>query len=337
MKLGTINLWGDDPQAFRADVRLAEELGYDVVGVGDSPAAAHDVYAALMVAAGETRRAILAPMVTGPYIRHPLVAANAMSTLDELSGGRAVMGFGAGGSLGIAVGRGLAKTGEVREYLAALRRLFAGESATFEGLPVAALRHARRIPIYFSAKGPRNLRLAGEIADGVILFAGADLAKLDEDLAAVRQGAREAGRDPAEIDVWAFGYTAIGETRSKALKDISAFLVVNGRGIRSPEALARVPTQFRGKIEELHSRYDVSDHAMAGGRNAALIEELGLAEYLAQMNTVAGAPEEVKAVLDAFAARGVSTFFMPLSGHADRQRLMRQVAAMMELQPRSMD
>jgi alkanesulfonate monooxygenase SsuD/methylene tetrahydromethanopterin reductase-like flavin-dependent oxidoreductase (luciferase family) len=329
MKLGTIHLWGESLEAFRSDVRLAEELGYDVIGIGDSPAAWHDLYASLTIAAQETTRATLAPMVTGPFIRHPLVTANAMSTLDELSGGRAKLGFAAGGSLAFAVGRGLAKLDETRAYVSALRDLMAGRPATYEGRPVSPLRHARETPIYLSALGPKTLRLAGEIADGVIMFNGSDLNLLDEKLAIVRAGAEAAGRDPKEVDVWVCGYTSIGENRAKAIEDIKAFLVVNGMALRSPEALARAPAQFRGKIDELHRRYDPTEHTVVGGKNVALMDELGLTEYLAHIDTVAGTAEEVKAILDGFEARGVSTFFLPLPGHADVAGVMRRLAQAM--------
>src|SRR3546814_8332326 len=71
---------------------------------------------------------------------------------------------------------------------------------------------------------------------------------LEQRIAAVHAAAREAGRDPAKIDIWAVSFASIRETRAQAIDDLKAFIVVNGMALRTPEVLATVPTQFRGKI-----------------------------------------------------------------------------------------
>src|SRR3546814_5338592 len=99
------------------------------------------------------------------------------------------------------------------------------------------------------------------------------------------------------MDSWAVSFASIRETRAQAIDDLKAFIVVNGMALRTPEVLATVPTPFRGKIEELHKRYDPTKHVVVGGKNVALMDELGLTEYLADFDTTAGPVESVTAML----------------------------------------
>src|SRR3546814_18738067 len=95
------------------------------------------------------------------------------------------------------------------------------------------------MPLYYSAFGPKALALAGEQADGVILFTGdRHIDTLEQRIAAVHAAAREAGRDPAKIDIWAVSFASIRETRAQAIDALKAFIVVNGLALRTPAVLA---------------------------------------------------------------------------------------------------
>lgn len=328
MKLGTCHLWGSDLEAFRGEVRLASELGYDLVTIGDSPAGWHDLYVSLTIAAIDAPRAMLAPLVTSPFLRHPIATANALSSLDDWSGGRVALGLATGGSTVMAIGRPPASQREIRAEIAALRGLFAGDRVEVGGMPVKPLRFARNIPIYYSAFGPKALQLAGEQADGVILFAGErHLDMLEERIGQVHDAARAAGRDPQSVDIWVVSFTSIRPTRDEAIRDLKAFIVVNGMALRTPEALAMVPTQLKGKIAELHARYDPTEHVVVGGGNVALMDELGLTEFLADFDTLAGPVETSTAMLRRLEALGVSAFICSLPGHADPLSTLRGLAA----------
>ena len=326
MRLGSCHLWGDDLAEFRREVRESGELGFDLIAIGDSPAAWHDLYLSMLVAAQEAPRAAVTPYVTSPFLRHPLVTANSLCSLVDLVGERVKLGMATGGSNVMAIGHPPATQVEVRDYLQALRSLFRGETTTYDGRPVSALKHAKRIPIYYSAFGPKALALAGEQADGVILFTNHDLDEFDRKLEVVRAAACKAGRKETDVDVWATAFTSIRSSRAEAIADLKAFIVVNGMAIRTPELLARVPDQYRAPLAELHRRYDPTEHTVVGGKNARLLDELGLTEFLSQFDTVAGPPAEVKRVLDGLAARGVSTFIANLPGHADKLGTLRRLA-----------
>src|ERR1700722_19718206 len=189
MKLGACHLWGDSLDAYRSDLRLAAELGFRIAAIGDSPAGWHELYISLAIAAQESPEATVAPFALG------------LST---------------GGSNVMAIGHPPANQAQFRDYFQALQSLFAGKSGQYDGAPVSALRHARRIPIFYSAFGAKALALAGEQADGVILFTNHDLDALDQKIAAVRDAAVRAGRRVEDVQIWATAYCSVRDTRAEA-------------------------------------------------------------------------------------------------------------------------
>jgi alkanesulfonate monooxygenase SsuD/methylene tetrahydromethanopterin reductase-like flavin-dependent oxidoreductase (luciferase family) len=318
MKLGICSLWGESLEAFRTEIKTAADLGYDLISIGDSPAGWHEMMVSLTLAALDCPNAMIAPMVTSPFMRHPLVTAAGMATLDDLSGGRAALGFATGGSTVLAIGSPPANQAQIRAEMVALKALFAGQAIEFQGRPVKPLRFPRPVPLYYSAFGPKALQLAGEVADGAILFTGAkELDDLRAKITAVRSAASQAGRDPETIDIWVISYTSVRPTYQAAIDDLGAFIAVNAMALRTPETLATVPGQFRAKVEEFQRRYDPTEHVVVGGKNVKLMQELGLGEFLADFNTTAGPVEEVAEVLRQCEAMGVSMFITALPGHAD--------------------
>jgi alkanesulfonate monooxygenase SsuD/methylene tetrahydromethanopterin reductase-like flavin-dependent oxidoreductase (luciferase family) len=334
MRLGSCHLWGDDLGEFCNEIRLSGELGFEVIAIGDSPAGWHELYVSMMVAAREAPKAIIAPFVTSPFVRHPLVTANSLCSLANVIGDRVHLGLSTGGSNVMAIGHPPATQVQIRDYIQAVRQLLAGETATYEGRPVSALRHARRVPIYYSAFGPKALKLAGEKADGVIVFTNHDLGELDRKLEIVRAAALEAGRNPQDVDVWVTAFTSIRNSRAEAIGDLKAFIIVNGMAIRTPETMARVPEKYRASLQELHRRYDPTEHVVVGGKNARLLDELGLTEFLGNIDTVAGTATEVKRILDGLAERGVSTFIANMPGHADKTGTLHRLSQLMGLNPK---
>jgi alkanesulfonate monooxygenase SsuD/methylene tetrahydromethanopterin reductase-like flavin-dependent oxidoreductase (luciferase family) len=336
MKLGIISMWGEDFGQFRDQIRLAEELELSLIGLGDSPVGWHELYVSLTVAAMETKHATVAPMVTTPIGRHPAVAAGAMSSLYDLTGGRVAFAIGTGGSMVKGLGRGLATQAEIAPYLKAMRALFAGESIEWDGSRVTPLAFARPVPIYYSATGPKALALAGELADGVVLTVGSSMSELDEKIAQVRAGAEKAGRDPQSIDIWAYSFCSVRDSRTEALADISSFLASTAaHQLKNKYFFDRVPENLKPKVLEVQRRYDVTQHTVAGGVNGKLVEALGLADYLAGLNSIAGTPEEVAGQLSAIRERGISRLMIALPGISDREGTVRRMTEAMKLSERT--
>jgi 5,10-methylenetetrahydromethanopterin reductase len=94
-----------------------------------------------------------------------------------------------------------AKVHELEEATILTRRLLAGEEVNVDATRPARLAHARPVPVWLAAGGPRTLRMAGRVADGVYLRVGRDPENLRSALAAVHAGAEEARRDPGSLRI----------------------------------------------------------------------------------------------------------------------------------------
>jgi alkanesulfonate monooxygenase SsuD/methylene tetrahydromethanopterin reductase-like flavin-dependent oxidoreductase (luciferase family) len=96
-----------------------------------------------------------------------------------------------------------------------------------------------------------------------------------------------------------------------------------------------VPEDLKPKVLEVQRRYDVTQHTVAGGVNGKLVEALGLADYLAGLNSIAGTPEEVAAQLSALRGRGISRLMIALPGISDREGTVRRMSEAMKLSERT--
>ena len=179
------------------------------------------------VAANTTRIKLATGILIVPQ-RNPVITAKELATLDHLSGGRMVLGVGAGwlaeefAAIGVPFGdRGK----RLDEYLAVMRALWSGEKTTFSGHYVdfencISLPRPTNgtIPVIVGGHSPAAARRAGRLGDG--FFPGsASATEIAELIALVRRTAEEHGRDPDAIEVTAGGNGALG---SKALDEVKA-------------------------------------------------------------------------------------------------------------------
>ena len=306
--VGVILLWepGRQPE-FEARVSAAERLGYSFIGIGDSPTLYREVTASLAWVSANTSRCGVGPTVSTPFGRHPVMVANALSTLHDLNDGRVVFGIGSGGSATEAMGRPRATITELRSFITALRSLLRGEGIEWEGTKIPPIREPRPVPIYLSAYGPATMRLAGEAADGVILAVGASEPLIEQFRQEVSRGAETAGRSPADIDIWVLARASVGEDRQAALDDVKPSLASAGCfGLRSSAQMESVPVRWRDALRELQRRYDPAAHLVSGGVNAQLVDELGLGDFLMERFAVVGTPHQCREQLDAMTRAGVS-------------------------------
>src|SRR5499426_1149994 len=118
------------PESFAGFARLCREVedsGFDWLRVADSQSVFRELYVALTVAALNTSRVRLGPLVTNPLTRHLVVTASAMASVDEVAGGRAVLGLGSGDSAIYTIGAPPATLAGLEESIVTLGRLTAGE------------------------------------------------------------------------------------------------------------------------------------------------------------------------------------------------------------------
>jgi 5,10-methylenetetrahydromethanopterin reductase len=199
-----------------------EQLGADSFWVADQRWM-RDVWVTLTACAGPTSRIKLGTRVTDPYARHPALTAVAAASLDEVSGGRAILGIGAGGSgfpqMGIERRQPLRA---IREMIELIRALLAGGTVEYEGRVISfksgALEFETRpdIPIVLVSRGPKLLELGGEIADGTIIAGMAGPEAVGWGLGHVKAGMAKAGRPDGSVDIGAMVYTSISDDADRA-------------------------------------------------------------------------------------------------------------------------
>lgn len=277
--------------------RAAEAAGFDQFWVS------HDLFlrsapVILTAVAGATTRIALGAGVLNPYTLHPAEIAMFAATLDDYSGGRFMLGLAAGAGeflkwLGIEQATPLATT---RQALAAIRATLAGARG---GAPAwteeAYLRFpARRpVPIYLGALGPWMLRLAGEVADGVLplLFPPEHY---DTVLPLIAAGARRAGRALDEIDIAACVWCSIATDRAAAEAALKEKIAYYGHAL-SPLIWDR--------LDVTREEFRPLERAMMVERNPAKARSL-VTDAMLQIGIV-GTPRDLIARLEGLYARGV--------------------------------
>ena len=207
--------------AFAERARLAESLGFDDFWVPDERLL-RNAYASLLTAANATERIRLGTAVTNPYTRNPALTAAAIATVDEASGGRAVLGMGAGGGLDAYGISRPAPASHLAEAVEVVRLLTAGGTVSFQGRHFSLtdtqldFPPLRQVPIHLAARGPRILELAGRVADGVIIGGFAQEAGISWARQAVQRGLDAAGRGWADLETTAWVFVSVSPDRAAA-------------------------------------------------------------------------------------------------------------------------
>jgi 5,10-methylenetetrahydromethanopterin reductase len=208
---------GRSVDAFAADVGRAEALGWDAAWLPDSQLRRRDTYVFLAAAARATERITLGPLLANPVNRHPTVTASSIATVDELAPGRTLLGWGVGDTAVRLAGLRPARVKELEAATRLVRALLDGEAVEVGAARPARLPHHRPVPIWIAAGGPRTLRMAGGVADGVFIRVGTHPANIARSLEAIRAGAAEAGRDPGAVRLGAVFHTVLVDDPERAL------------------------------------------------------------------------------------------------------------------------
>src|SRR5690242_9965851 len=203
--------------AFAADVRRAEALGWDAALQPDSQLRRRDTYVLLAAAARATKRITLGTLLANPINRHPSVTASSIATIDELAPGRTVLGWGVGDTAVRLAGLRPARVKELEDSTRLMRALLDGKEVEVGAARPARLPHHRPVPIWIAAGGPRTLRMAGSVADGVFIRVGTHRANIVRAVDAIRAGAADAGRDPRSVRVGAIFHTVLVDDPARAL------------------------------------------------------------------------------------------------------------------------
>jgi 5,10-methylenetetrahydromethanopterin reductase len=154
---------------------LAEELGFDTIGFYDSPALEPDVWITIANAVQATKRIRIGTEVLIPHLRHPMVQAAAIATIERLAPGRLYVGIGTGFTGRMAMGQRPLKWNHMRRFLVEIKALLAGQPVEIDGRvarmlqpPGFAPERPINVPFIVAANGPKGVEVARELGDGLI-------------------------------------------------------------------------------------------------------------------------------------------------------------------------
>lgn len=295
--------------------KLADQLGFSTLWVLDSHLLFREVYTLLGAVAVSTHRIRLATGVTNPLTRHPTVTASALATLADLSGGRAVLGISVGDSALKAMNLDVAKVAELQTAVRDCRTLLEGGDVSFGAGKIARLHHAGLpVPIYVAATGPRMLKLAGEIADGVVLMNGVAPALIQAAIDIVREGERAAGRTEGatKVAVWA----ACHPDRNAVKFNVARAILR-----KMPGPIDELTRQVADKVKDA---YTYQQHGHAEAEFARLIPD-----ELVPRFAFSGGTDAIAAQIAAIARLGADEVVLAIPfapGIASRDDVMQQIA-----------
>ncbi|MBT5110478.1 MAG: LLM class flavin-dependent oxidoreductase [Rhodospirillaceae bacterium] len=222
-RIGVAVSGGPNPSEIVDCVKLAESLGYESAWVAEGHGG--DQFAVLAACATQTSRIKLGTSITSVFVRTAPTIAMAAGTIDDLSDGRFILGLGSSHKVQVEPEHGVPYTKpltRVRDTVAIVRALlrdgevdYDGEAIRIENFDLWFRPHRGDMPIYISALFPKMIRLCGEVSDGVILTRSTlDTAASIRPL--IAEGASQAGRDPAKIDVTSLLPMAVADTLDAA-------------------------------------------------------------------------------------------------------------------------
>jgi 5,10-methylenetetrahydromethanopterin reductase len=321
-----MQLWTTTVASARGAARAAREIeaaGWDGMLVVDSQNLSGDPYVSLALAASATTRIGLGTGVTNSVTRHAAATATAITSVNRVSNGRAVLGIGRGDSALAHLGRAPARLAQFERYLRQLQAYLRGDAVGFDDIdipydvapPMSALElhdappasriawiaGGAKVPVEVAASGPKVIAMAALHAERVMFTLGADLERLTWGIALARQTRKGAGLDPDGI---AFGayinlgcHSDVAAARSLVrggLTTFARFSVMHGK------ASGPVSAGDRAVLEALRSNYDMKAHTSGDSRQAGTLTDDFIDRF-----AIVGSPDRCIQRLHALKALGL--------------------------------
>lgn len=303
-----IGLEHPNARGFMRYAQMAEALGYKSFWVPEDPFFRGGFALASAIAASTSAMKIGIGIIN-PYTRHPALTAMELGALEEVSEGRAILALGASfkgyieGQLNIPyVKPGTA----IRETVEIIRRLFRGEALEYDG-QLFKLRGARfnfqppraEVPIHLGVLGPKNLELAGEVAEGVLLSVMTSPGYAKYAMEHVRAGAERAGRSLDNFDVGAYLLISISDDDQAARDAVRPFLAMM-ISILPLNGLADHPMlSCAGLTPDIAQRF--AEHFIKGELPIPLVED-----WMIDAFAIAGSPERCREAFAKIVEAGVT-------------------------------
>jgi 5,10-methylenetetrahydromethanopterin reductase len=294
-----VQLWITTVASARGSARTAQEIeaaGWDGMLVVDSQNLSGDPYVSLALAAAATTRIGLGTGVTNSVTRHAAATATAITSVNRVSNGRAVLGIGRGDSALAHLGRAPARLAQFERYLRQLQTYLRGEAVSFDEIDIpsdvappmselqlhdappasriAWIAGGAKVAVEVAASGPKVIALAALHAERVMFTLGADTERLAWGIALARRTRKEAGLDPDGIAFGAYVnlgcHSDIAAARGLVrggLTTFARFSVMHGK------ANGPVSTGDRAVLEALRSNYDMRAHTRGDSRQAGTLTD----------------------------------------------------------------
>ena len=256
-----------------------------------------------------TSTLLLGTGVVGIWSRSPVVMALQAASANDFSGGRLLLGLGLQARNYVSAWHNRTYERPVRamrEYVTILRRALAGEPVTFEGEIFSVRGFQLQMPmpeqpvrIYVAAIGPQMIRLAGEVADGVLGYCWSAAYVRDVVLPALREGTARAGRTLDDVDI-ACGYPTVVAEDGSAVEGAKGQVLMFATAVNSSPFYSEsfAAAGYADLVAEVRERVSVLD---ADGAITAIPDDA-----VAAM-TVSGTPEQIRGRIDELRAAGVHT------------------------------
>lgn len=276
MKYGIVTVF-PPVQSALANLRLAEDAGFDYIWVTDSHVIWNECFSTLGWLAGMSRSDAMrfGTMVTNPVSRDPITVASAFATLNQITGGRVECGLGRGDSVVRVLNRRPGTVAATEAAARLIRTLARGEVAQVDGSDVRLpWVEPNQFPVYVAAYGPKMLEVAGRTGDGVIIEC-ADPVFLTWALGHFRRGARDAGRDPSQLRVIISTASYISDDKAAARDKVRSLGAIVGNHIAevlrnsAPDVF---PPEIKGMIER-RGEYDYHQHVVSGASHADYVKD----------------------------------------------------------------
>jgi 5,10-methylenetetrahydromethanopterin reductase len=290
--------------------RRAEALGFEAIFFADSHMNNADPYQVMALCAVNTKRIRLGTAVTNMVYRDPTITAGSFATLNEISEGRAIVGLGTGDGPVYSLGRTATRLADFENGVRIISDLLHDRGVEVPKTKERAasgrvtLKAGKRpVPIYISAEGPKTLRVAGRVCDGVILGTGFDLDVLEWARARIAEGARETGRTLAEIDVMPAGMIYVDDDGAFARRRVRSRMA-NRAHHNFRFTLETVPEGEVAGVRRFMDGFDISRPI------EERVDPNRVTDYLLRRFTIAGTPRECAARVKQLESAGVDRILL---------------------------
>ena len=301
----------EDSHEFLNLVRLTDKANFSSLWIQEGSQRSSLSLAAL--ALNSTVRVKVGVGVTSPLRRHPQILAIEAATLNEISGGRFILGLGVASSAITNYGLEIRPIPAMRDTFRIVRGLLSDEPSQFsyngEAFSLKAPQKRLmmpRVPIYFGGIGPRMLDLAGKVADGLVLTRRGSFSVEYAKYAIERvvKSAKSHKRDPSKIDFLAFFETCISENENSAIQFAKRILGTYTIP-QTPSFVSSLAGIQDGEIMAVKEKYLDGDFA---GAIEAVTDEM-VAKF-----AVAGTPSQCLEKLAKFTKTGLKTPILYIHG-----------------------